>query len=141
MPQPTGSTCAISASLSSIALTDRSESSPIKPNRGVARIPGPTREAGTIQTVEPEYAAVAIGFATTASAADPALAAGRGGIAFTPLTPCSAQQWPQPVPGNLVGRSLTDVLDDLPLCFYVVAATAPDGGDIYNGGNIINTSG
>jgi hypothetical protein len=100
----------------------------------------PHEKPETIQTVEQEYPAVAIGFATTASAADPALAAGRGGIAFTPLTPCSAQQWPKPVPGNLVGRSLTDVLDDLPLCFNVVAATAPDGRDIYNGGNI-NTTG
>jgi hypothetical protein len=32
------------------------------------------------------------------------------------------------------------VLDDLPFCFNVVAATAPDGRDIYNGGNI-NTTG
>jgi hypothetical protein len=32
------------------------------------------------------------------------------------------------------------VLDGLPLCFNGVAATAPDGRDIYNGGNI-NTTG
>jgi hypothetical protein len=62
-------------------------------------------------------------------------------VAYSHRPPCAApNSGHNRFPGNLVGRSLTDVLDGLPLCFNVVAATAPDGCDIYNGDNI-NTTG
>jgi hypothetical protein len=44
---------------------------------------------------------------------------------------CDQQHWPQPVPLNLVGKLVGEVLDtDATICFNFDKAVAPDGHDV-----------
>ena len=56
-------------------------------------------------------------------------------------TPCNAQPWPQPIPGNIIGTDLADVMESvLSPCFNIVAANAPDGHDVNKGGIDMNAA-
>jgi hypothetical protein len=51
--------------------------------------------------------------------------------ALTTQQSCDQQHWPQPVPADLVGKLIGEVLDtDATICFNFAKALAPDGHDV-----------